>query len=515
MAQLLLFFVLCSLCASSNYRTLQGGEGGAFRAVWGVCDAETLMRIQKNLPEYWKEREDALLHGTDKALNHKEFRQRYVQEAKEHIRTTLASTCRLFWFKGPEDIEEVIKEYIEEGSDLFEHFQFIFLADTCDYLFKRTKQNNKIASAAELRQVLSYASEDLEAVRNFLKNYDRLLWLVTPSGSFSLFDYLVMRSKRYHLCSALLNPQDRARASWHDQFFGWFGAYAHDVTAHAQSSLLYEDFARKNGVCYQQYFDACCNPEALSGGDIVTMSQRVIGCFSQFHEFPSSETCSYLALSKIFDVIFPDTRELTDPGFRDIVPYFRGVPVEHNWLEQPLEKSSCSDRNIHDTIMEWVALSCYQGLRFLKTDDRYSYFVRLRRDVDVSSLKRFPHFVDHLIELSYSMETPSAREVPLCSFVPETKRLAEACATELIRLKESATSSVISVYASFSVSAAVVAMCGKNVLPNYGIAPVRFYFLGTSGVHVCTQCRMSHTVDGVKKTCSSKHIASDIFPKRC
>ena len=423
----LIFLVWFDLCAS-DYRTLDEGEGSAFLAVWGVDNVEALMRIQKDLPKYWKEREDFLLNSPERALTHRAFCRRYVYEAKEYAQKTLASSGRQLWLQDPESVDALIKEYFEEGSGVFSHVQLLCWASACDYIDRPEFLNDHMATAQGLRDTMEQeASACCEARPVIERLANTLRWTITPNGKFSMFDYLVMRSKKYHLCSVLSNPEERSDACWHDQFFGWLGAYHHDVSTHAQCAQLFEDASDNHNVSYQNYFDACCNAETLSGGDIVTMSQKVVGCFCQFHEFPSD--CEGAEAFPLFWLIFPKMRDVA-ADLHDVAPYFMNVPLDFDWCKKPLHKKRCSSFNIDRSILGWVALSCYYGLRFLDPSDREAYLDHLEcelRCMSNSDMQRYPRFADDVLEILYKME-PNASEISWDRYVSGAKYQAAECA---------------------------------------------------------------------------------------
>lgn len=440
MIQVFCALVVCfGLCASS-YRPLDEGEGRAFQDVWGVRDVETLMRIQRDLHAYWNEREEFLFNGPCQVLTHRAFCQRYVREAKEFIRKT-AKLDSALWFKDIECVDSKIKEYFAEDSDMFLHAQCTFFAIACDHTHRPRYENMDVVKKDMFEGALKICAQDSKMKESVEEWNKRLRWTITPNGAFSMFDYLVVRRKKYYLCSALSNPEDRATAYWHQgQFLGWSGAYDHDVAAHASSNIFFDSFLSKHNVSYQEYFDDCCNPAALSCGDIVAMSQKAIGLFCQFHEMTSVQDCDEMDGADLFPLIFPKSENLTDAGLRDIVPYFMDVPLGHNWLEEPLKrKLPCYDHSMHRAIDGWIALHCFSGLRFLRQSDCTQYFRSLREIlayVPDSDMARCPDFVDNVLEILHKMGRLQAPDVPLCVFVQEAKRQAKKCVEELTSMKE-------------------------------------------------------------------------------
>ena len=279
------------------------------------------------------------------------------------------------------------------------------------HIVKQTGDNTSLQVEQKEAVCEALRCNHYKAVQGITKSFlSRLRWQSLEDGKFSMFDSLVMQSLGYYLCGFFSDPKKRYLFSAHNgQFWGWAGVRQHDVNGHAMHLYELEKCRAEIGVPEQKYFNACCNPEALNSGNLVTMSQQVLSWFQQFHELPATIHC--FANLPTLSLIFPTNDTLSDPGFRDVVPYFMHVPLEYDWRAAPLKKADVDERKIHNTLLAWRGQYCVQGRYFLQQNDLCSYISMLGKEVFGTCPKRYspvqidwhrtPNFFEEMLDFLY------------------------------------------------------------------------------------------------------------------
>ena len=370
--------ILCVLSAFADFRTLPEGEAQAFRALYGTSDMQKLTEIEDNPKAYWHQRAEYLTKGEHRTLSHLEFCERFAQEAKECIAQHLAEQSLTLEHEWDEDaIERAIREVAPEESPLFPNVRAMFYADLCDKTMSADPDYlGYFTQAEQVRESLEYCKELLPMVTHDFNK--KVRWQILPDGQFSIFDSLVMSSQGFFLCAAPLAFSDRLNFKAHGRSFsGWFGIFRHDFVTHAQRQYAMEAALKEKRVSRQDIFDSCCNPEALTVGNITILSQQIQGWFYQFHELPSTRSFYW---DDLFSLVFPKADDLVDDGFRKITPYFMYVDAGYDWRHEPLFKARANSDEVH-TFLELLAWSyCWPAVRFLPTSAVWDYINRACRD---------------------------------------------------------------------------------------------------------------------------------------
>ena len=406
---------LCALYVVAAERALLDEEQQVFQEIWGISDFALLRSLEEDPKQFWLDRDNELLQGSKKVMRHDEFCQQYVKDAKIYMAQQLQEVDALPWFADPELIGRILKEYMREDHPGFAHVQSTFYAVACDLC--RTKDQieacekkaeescsilkeqrdmgkrllSRLSSEKAFRAHLRYLQASGFA-SIILKISDKLRWRVLPnSGRFPMIDSLILRRKGLHLCSVSSNFEERSNTFLHSgQFEGWLGALRHDVYGHAGAiERLSEKTAQEYDVSYQDYFHACCNPDALEKGDLFSMSRQVQAWFMHFHEVPSAMFCY---LSKLPDILFPQSPKLPDFGFMNITPYFL-QPPKYGWRNEPLIKIETTEDAVNNQLRLWyIQYDALQVGDFLTNPvDTMTYLLRLH-----ANRERFPDFFKNL-----------------------------------------------------------------------------------------------------------------------
>lgn len=468
-----MLFVLwfCALSAFASIRTLTEGERDLLCTIWGVRDTQALIDLTNNPQKFWDDRRKDLLEGPNRVINHFAFCQRYIAEAKTYITQKLAKCIKRPWFQDPEDIDRVIKDYVSEDHGGFMQLRLTLFAKICDALggvydrkiehlhpdvikkhADRKEECERIMQSEDwVRAIL--ASEKLYGYGRFCScTHEFVRWMMVPDGKFSLIDSLVLLGEGLYLCSVSSDPEERANSYVHEgQYSGWYGAYEHDVLAHANcANALAEDFS-KLGILYQDYLNSCCNPGALAAGNLITMSLQVMAWFTQFHELPSAEG-AYVK-GDLISMLFPSIEDVSDQGFMRIATYFMQPPLKDNWIAKPLRDINwpqwlhqccvyprptaiVASEVVNKHLLGWRSQYCFQGIRFLNLEDMDGYLTSLERDLSYlkpSDLDRYPQF---FIEVLGRLRMLDIADGAICSldfglFADRARSLAIKCGSFL------------------------------------------------------------------------------------
>ena len=403
--------IFCTLSAIEGSRPLTPGEADALYAIWGVRDMQVLIEIEENPQKFWQDTEYKLFKGETKLISHLDFCKWFTPIIKKKLAKKITEIEPQPWFAG-DAIEEVLKDYIAEDSPAFQYALASCYARAYDYtrVYERNEVCRKdIDFHTEISIDFFYARERFRSTieTSVRDNFDvcipphpeKLLWQISPDGLFSFFDSLVTQSKGFYLCSIAQNPEAWESFSAHDGDFSLCsGILRHDAYTHAGNAVRLASLLQRHEISAQAQFDACCNSDALVGRNLITMSHQVQAWFTQFHEAPSQRS-SFQPYEKI-SLLFPGRIRLTDPGLRDITPYFSCLPLNHNWRTTPLPKANMDDSAIQGTLFAWRSLYCAPSLRFLQTEDVSKYIKVLQCDyhyLTESDLMRASHFVGGML----------------------------------------------------------------------------------------------------------------------
>ena len=361
--------MLCAFSAFAEFRTLPEGEAQAFRALYGTDDMQKLTEIEVDPQAYWREREEYLTQSAHKAIPHVQFCERFVQEAKECLEQKCVTS----------DIESVshavdcaIKDSVPEDSPLFPNVRAMLYGELCEKAQRYPKFFECFLGANDLRKrvqhCVSLCSEIVPVTHDFNA---RVCWQILPNGQPSMFDSLVMSSKGFFLCSAPEGFDERFAFCAHDrQFSGWVGIFIHDVLTHAMEQYKAEKDLKDHGISSQNLFDACCNPDALSVGNLMTLSRQIQGWYYHFHEHPSymPSPCPDL-----YNYIFKKSLALSDPEFQKVTPYFMCADLDDNWRDNPLRKMQVKNEEVDGFLQFFRWQFCRPIIRFLPESAAWSY----------------------------------------------------------------------------------------------------------------------------------------------
>ena len=359
------FFLLAILasCHLVATRTLSNEEGHAFLSLYNTTDMQELMNIENNPQEHWHKRKHALLEGPERAMTHKEFCEKRVQDAQEYLAQKYAQSQDKPWFvENDEAIDDILTEFINEEHFCFPHARVTLYALACDYSYNPEKAPFHLNDLSRLKNFSEFAINRWSPISDVCNK--KMLWTVSPKGFFAMFDSLVVQSEGFNLGSAASSiPAWCASGSHGGIFFGAYKALYHDCEAHTYRQNLWGKALQQYGISEQDICNACNNPEALAANNIVTLSQQVQGRFYHFHEIPSlSYKPQELPCHRL---LFPQESLLTDPGFLDITPYFADVPITHDWRKNPLPKAQWTDprTTTHAKLLHWSDVYTNRALR--------------------------------------------------------------------------------------------------------------------------------------------------------
>ena len=411
--------ILCAVSALVGSRELAKGEADALHTVWGVRGMQALSDLEGNPKKFWQETETKLFESKSRALNHFEFCQWFTPKIKKLLAQKLTEVETQPWFAG-DIIEELLKKYIPEDSPTFSCALATYYAIAYDYtLIYLTHEADNLERSDIKARVALYTSKRLfeectkkEQERGFCNIiplcHKALLWQIVPGGFFSFFESLVARSKGYHLCSVSSNPDDWVLFCAHNGTFRLCsGMQDHDAFTHAINTCVLASHLKLLGISDQDHFKACCNPDALTAGNLITMTHQVQAWFTQFHEIPSQNN-SY-DTHNFASLLFPGSHYLSDPGFLEVTPYFAKLPADYDWRKKPLQKEHLDHRSTQGTLLAWRALYCFQGFRFLPKGRESQYIKILTEDLRYlteADLMRAPQFIRTVLRDLCRLEGP-------------------------------------------------------------------------------------------------------------
>ena len=394
-----MLFVICLLCSLSvlaNHRAPSEGEAHAFRTLYGTDDLDKLKEFENKPLQFWQERENALMQE-GATMSHLDFCAKFVQDAKQALVKDCPEEMRSYCAEQFQNIDRYIKDMVVNEPAL-PNVKARYYGLLCDKVHKASPQKRCKVLFAEQKITLSDIRTIVEGYSEMTHAFnERVRWIVSKDGQFSIFDWLVMRRKGYYLCGAPEDPQARFDFSAHEEnFSGWTGLFGHDTYAHSFRSYLIDKALEDNNISSQEYFNQCCNPNNFIAGDLIGMSQKALGLFYQFHELPSltfsfeeKVLCSlvfphaggrpgcYRKHADWSDLERHSLGVLPDTGFLDIAPYFMHVPLKYDWYTRPLPRHpmpDCPKNCVHEALLGWRAQHCAEGFDFLPANSMLDYF---------------------------------------------------------------------------------------------------------------------------------------------
>ena len=396
---ILLFCFIFALQGAYNDRDLEQGEKRVFKAVLGIDDMKALKEFEQAPQKFWRQREQALLRGPEKALTHDEFCKRFVAEAKEFI--TKKALCEEGGcLAGFQSIDEMIAQVEPVDGCKRSSVSALYYATLCDKFV--------ITGRFFLKENLSAGIEKVRAQLALLRQpfVDKMRWLIVDGGRFSILDSLIMLSHGFYLGAVALTPEERCAFAAHGaQYTRWEGVVRCGFIAHALNQFLVSFVLQKRwGVSAQNVFDSCCSADALAAGNMMTMCQQILGWFDMFCESSSYRGAYHPGC--LFSLLFPHTNgsATIDSHFRDMVAHFMYIPEEYNWLNTPLRKYRCDDGVARRVVAGWSNLYCLGVLDFLPQRLFLQYLERVAHfgvDLPQSDLSRSPKFMPKLLDLCY------------------------------------------------------------------------------------------------------------------
>ena len=393
---LLFIYILCSLSAFANHRTLKKDEAYAFSALYDTDDMAKLKEIEKNPQQFWNEREAALLED-GATLSHLDFCAQFVQDAKNYLKDAVPSGCT----QAFEKIDNIFEALLSQDSPILPNAKADYYGTLCDEVYQSDGKyvfdlgDTMHQAIGDSILICHEVTHDLNA---------KLRWKMSQTGEFAIIDYLIMRRNGYFLCGAPSGRAERFAFSAHfEEFRRWKGLFEHDVLAHNLRQYSLDLYLDQRGVSSQEFFNRCCCPDDFVKGDLIAFSQKILGCFYQFHEVVSAPE-SLVAGKNLFSFVFPTAMCLTDAGFLKIAPYFVNVPLGYNWHEAPLTKRDGFDElKLNDYLLAWRAQHCFYGLQFLSPTQVLENFPSFLADFSGFGqlLDRDWRFIKPLLECVY------------------------------------------------------------------------------------------------------------------
>ena len=360
-------------------RPLLEGEARAFHMLYGTTDIHKIKEIEKNPAAYWREREQALLHGKDKAVPHREFCAKFVKDAQAFITQTLGLwpwpaptwlntiVSNKPWYTDFNALDHLLHVTIKDHPALPTVKALAYACIVDDLQDPGSCAENLKTPQDFCRHIRAFMAEPGHKITEDLNHKQR--WFISEDGVFSLFDSLVMRGNGLYLCGAASHPEKHSDFAAHyrggkPHFSKWTGVIAHDSVTHALKQEQQANALQALDIDDQEYFDACYAPSNLPQGDIITLSEKTQGVFHNFHE-ACTVSCA-LDEDDIFSVAFPSSRSLVDTGFLDITPYFAEknsplMPSPFNWHDCPLLPAALSEEQVHTTLIELRDKFCIQA----------------------------------------------------------------------------------------------------------------------------------------------------------
>ena len=411
---IILAWIFYALSAAETDREFTRGEREALGAVWGVRDMQSFIELEAAPKTFWEETERRLFEGKDKVLTHLDFCKWFTPILKKRLAKKLEKVHKKPWFAYT-DIEDIVKKYKPDNFHcvLATCYTHIYDYTLLEITRERRRPKNSFPSlpATFCKTQEGFAKLLREMSSTFFTPMfsDKLRWKITPGGLFSFFESLVAYSKGYYLCSVSPDPEDWECFSLHEgQFYLTSGIQEHDA-AHAKHMGMLKSWLGDNNISGKNQFRACCNPDVLVAGNLITMTHQVQAWFTQFHEAPSQVG----GMGNCFDrtlLLFPGVERLSDTGFRDITPYFAHLPSDYDWRKNPLKKVQMSDDAIQGTLFAWRSLYCIPSFGFLDRSTK-EYMKVLQKDcryLTIPDLMRSPSFVRTILMDLCTLEGDSA-----------------------------------------------------------------------------------------------------------
>ena len=352
-----LYAMLVFLPALASLRPLNTCEAYACQCLYGTGDVEKLVAIERDPVRFWHERE-ADLTTPGATITHAEFCKKFVEEAKGHIAQNCRASKGKRFFRDGEGVDEALHNVLSEDDAAWPTTQAFFYATACDNLpaLERKIQSHHIN--AFLRACAGCLTEEFNT---------KQLWLAEPCREFAIVDSLIIHRQGKYLSSAVI-PEKRSDFVAHpaciDGFFAfeqWRGVIEHDCLAHASRQYRRACALKKNhDISETDHFNMYCSPERIVPGNLITQSQQHLGWFYNGHELPSFPY-SYDPM-KLESLLFPYEGELTDRGFKKIVPFF--VLNSADWKNVGFGYDAdlaYFDKYCHKTLLEWRNTYCWPG----------------------------------------------------------------------------------------------------------------------------------------------------------
>lgn len=347
------FFTLLNLVSGS---TLPDDAAYAFKAVFGTKKPYVISEIEAAPQQYCHQRAQ-FLTAPAATLPHIDFCNIYVAEAKACMRNHIQGTTDLPWYcKDLNAISAIIRSVLSEDDAAFPTTMALYYGCACDSTIKGhtdAKLNTCLKTEDSLKQDLLQFIE--KSGKNITPQLNiKICWRINSEGATSMLDKLIMRTNGHYLCSAPPSAKRHSFSAHHGRFQGWAGIILLEPIGHASNQERHATALRNLSISDQQYFDACWDAQALPKNQIKTLSQKIQGCFYNFHALPAVQNSFNPKDPQ--SVIFPTSRYLTDADLFAITPYF--MPAEN-------KPSPLSDFSVHSCLLTWRDLACSIGWTFL------------------------------------------------------------------------------------------------------------------------------------------------------
>ena len=264
------------------------------------------------------------------------------------------------WFiHQPEILEKNIKSIFAEDDPAYPTAVALFTAIACDYTDQPWRHLDTMQDETQFRATVEEFKEHKGLSHEF---NSRLFWVTRKNSKFSIFDCLIMLSKKKYLCAtapfpAMQNYKAHQLSVGSFIFSGRSGPISHDAISHAQNQYLLEERLRDYGISYHEYFKQCWSEEKLIKDNIFELGRQCLGCFYHFRELAT--VTGAWDPNDLSSLIFPETVHLTDTGFLEIVPYF-SEPMDENfdWKQTPCRPKDMSPEMAHKALLQFRSTYC-------------------------------------------------------------------------------------------------------------------------------------------------------------
>ena len=249
--------------------------------ILGTSDASTIKHMITDTQRYMEERK-AYLFAESRLMQYPEFLEHFSRQTKERCQS-LAKEVRCSGY-----LDGLEHEILAATPATHTHYKLaraMSYARLCDHLLFKITGGKKGSYSSDFKES-SRESFRLKVVHSH--QYvepsigDRMVWLCTESGSFSMLDYLIVLSQNKHLGGARTNSADRDNFTSGDNLYkGHFGSIKLSIEE-ACSAIETSRILEKSGVSLADYVKDCFLQN--NTGSVTEFAQKVLAAFAMINE---------------------------------------------------------------------------------------------------------------------------------------------------------------------------------------------------------------------------------------